>query len=72
VVVVVVAPITLASFPIASSAFPDASPSVLASSELVFHSLCLPSVVASAYEREPLDLSQLVEDSEDSFLVGVV
>jgi hypothetical protein len=72
VVVVVIAPIALSSFPVASPAFPDASPGVLASSELAFHSLCLPSVVASTFERQPLDLSPLVEDSEDSFLVGVV
>ena len=71
-VVVVVAPIALASFPVACPAFPDASPGILASSELAFHPLCLPSVVASTFERQPLDLSSLVEDSEHSFLVGVV
>jgi hypothetical protein len=72
VVVVVVAPIGLASSPDTFPAFPDASPDVLVSSELAFHSLCLPSVVASASERQPQDPSQPVEDSEDSFLVVVV
>ena len=62
----------LASSPLVSPAFPDTSPSVLASSELAFHSSSLPSVVASSSERQPLDLSQPVEDSEDSFLVVVV
>jgi hypothetical protein len=57
VVVVVAFPVVLASFPPASHAFPDASPGVLASSELAFHSLCLLSVVASASERQPQDLS---------------
>jgi hypothetical protein len=64
--------IVLASSPLPSSAFPDASPGVLTSFELAFHSSCLPSAVASASERQPLDLSQPVEDSEDSFLVVVV
>jgi hypothetical protein len=57
VVVVAAVPFLLASPPLASLAFPDASPGVLASSELAFHSSCLPSAVASASERQPLDLS---------------
>jgi hypothetical protein len=73
VVVVVVSPIGLVSSPDAFPACPDASPDVLASSEFSFHSSCLPSVVASASERQPLDLSQPVEDSvENSSLVVVV
>jgi hypothetical protein len=72
VVVVVVAPIALSSSPDTFPTFPDASPGVLASSELAFHSSCLPSAIASASERQPLDLSQSVEDSVDSFLVVVV
>jgi hypothetical protein len=71
VVVVAAVPIVLASSPLVSPAFPDASPGILASFELAFHSSCLPSVVASTSERQPLDLSQSVEDSEDSFLVVV-
>ena len=70
--VVVVTPIALASSPDAFPAFPDASPGILASFELACHSLCLPSVVASASERQPLDLSEPVEVSEDSFLFVVV
>jgi hypothetical protein len=57
VVVVVAFPVVLASFPPASPTFPDASPSILASFELAFHSLCLPSAVASTSKRQPLDLS---------------
>jgi hypothetical protein len=72
VVVVDVVATVLASSPLASHAFHDASPSVLVSSELTFHSLSLPSVVASTSERQPLDLSQPVEDWEDSFRVVVV
>jgi hypothetical protein len=73
VVVVVTAIATvLASSLLASPAFPNTSPSVLASSELAFHSSNLPFVVASASERQPLDLSQPAEDSKDSFLVVVV
>lgn len=64
--------IVLASSPLASPAFPDTSLGVLASSELAFHSSCFPPAVASASERQPLDLSQPVEDSEDSFRVVVV
>jgi hypothetical protein len=57
VVVVVVFPVVLASSPLASPAFPDASPSILASLEHAFHSSCLPYAVASASEQQPLDLS---------------
>jgi hypothetical protein len=64
--------VVVVSFLIVLASFPSASPSVLASFELSFHSLYLPSAIASASERQPLDLSQLVEDSEDSFLVVVV
>jgi hypothetical protein len=68
-VVVATSPVLLASSPLASPTFSDTSPGVLASSEFAFHSLCLPSVAVSASERQPLDLSQPVEDS---FLVVVV
>jgi hypothetical protein len=73
-VVVVVATVAtfLASSPHASLAFPDASPGILVSSELAFHSSNLSSVVASASKQQPLDLSQPMEDSEDSFLAVVV
>jgi hypothetical protein len=71
-VVVAAAPFILASFPPAFPAFPDASPSVLASFEPASQSLCLPFAVASACERQPHDLSQQVEDLKDSFLVVVV
>ena len=53
VVVVAIAPTTLASSPDTFPAFPDASHGVLVSSELAFHSSCLPS----ASKRQPLDLS---------------
>jgi hypothetical protein len=72
VVVVAAFPVVLASSPLASPAFPDASPGVLASFEPAFHSSCLPSTVASASEQQPLDLSQPMEDSKDSFQVVVV
>jgi hypothetical protein len=71
-VVVAIAPTTLASSPDTFPAFPDASHGVLVSSELAFHSSCLPSIAAFASERQPMDLSQPVEDSEDSFLVVIV
>jgi hypothetical protein len=71
-VVVATAPFALASFPPAFPAFPDTSSGVLASFEPTCHSLCLPSAVASAFERRPLDLSQQVEDLEDSFFIAVV
>jgi hypothetical protein len=72
-VVVVVAPIALASYPDAFPAFPDTSPGVLVSSDLASHSSCLSSTIASLSERQPLDLSQAVEDSvENSSLVVVV
>jgi hypothetical protein len=69
VVVVVVVPFVLASFPLASTAFPDASPGILASSELAFHSSCLPFAVASASERQPQGLSQPVEDSMENIYI---
>jgi hypothetical protein len=72
VVVVATVPFVLASSPLSSPAFPNASPGILASFELAFHSSCLPSVLAFASERQPLDLSQPVEDYEDSFLVVLV
>jgi hypothetical protein len=73
VVVVVVAPIALASSPDTFPTFPDTSPGVLISSDLASHSSCLSSVVPSLSERQPLDLSQAVEDSvENSSLVAVV
>jgi hypothetical protein len=71
-VVVDVAPFSLASFPLASPTFPNASPGVLASFEHACHSLCLPCVVPSAFELRPLDPSQPVEDLEDSSLFVVV
>jgi hypothetical protein len=49
----VVVVVVVAAFP----AITDAFPGVLASFELAFHSSCLPSAVASASERQPLDLS---------------
>ena len=55
VVVVAAFPVVLASSPLASPAFPDASPGVLASFEPAFHSSCLPFAIASAFERQPLD-----------------
>ena len=70
--VVAVVPTILASSLDAFPAVPAASPGVLPSSEPPFHSSCLPSAAASASERQPLDLSQPVEDSEDSFLFVVV
>ena len=70
--VVAATPFILASFPPAFPAFPDASPGVLASSEFASHSSCLPYFVASASKLQPLDMSQLVEDLEDSFLLDVV
>ena len=51
VVVVAVFPVILASSLDAFPAVPDASPGVLASSELAFDSSCLPSAAAAAYER---------------------
>jgi hypothetical protein len=56
-VVVAAAPFILASSPLASPAFADASPDVLASFEPACHSFCLPSAVASASQWQPLDLS---------------
>ena len=72
VVVVATIPTVLASSLDTFPAVPDASLGVLASSEFAFRSSCLPFAAASASERQPLDLSQPVEDSEDSFRVVVV
>jgi hypothetical protein len=72
VVVIATFPDVLASSPLASPAFPNASPYVLASFQPAFHSSCLPFAVASASNRQPLDLSHPVEDLEDSFLDVVV
>ena len=69
--VVVAVPTVLASFLNASPTVPDTFLGVLASSEFAFRSSCLPFAAASASERQPLDLSQPVEDLEDSFLVVV-
>jgi hypothetical protein len=51
VVVVAAFPVTLVSSPVAFPAVPDASPGVLAASELAFQSLCSPSAAAAASER---------------------
>jgi hypothetical protein len=56
-VVVAIAPTTLASSPDTFPAFLDASHGVLVSSELAFHSSCLPSIAAFASKRQPMDLS---------------
>ena len=70
--VVDVVPIALVSSSVTFPTVPDASPGVLASSELAFQSLCLPSAVAAASERQLLGLSQPVEGSlQDSSLVVV-
>jgi hypothetical protein len=71
-VVVVVFPTVLASFLDASPAGPDAFLGVLAFSDFAFRSPCLSSVVVPAFERQPLDRFQPVEDLEDSFLFAVV
>ena len=55
--VVAVAPIALSLCLDTFPTFPDASPGVLASSKLAFHSSSLPSVVASAFERQPPNMS---------------
>jgi hypothetical protein len=72
VVVVVVFPTVFASSLDASPTVLDASPGVLASFDFAFRASCWPFVVVSAYERQPLDWSQPVEDLEDSFLFAVV
>jgi hypothetical protein len=72
VVVIVVFPTVLVSSLDASPIVPDASSGVLASSDFAFRSLCLPFVVVSASERQPLDQSQSVENLEDSFMFAVV
>jgi hypothetical protein len=71
VVVVATVPFVLASSPIAFHVAPDASPSIVAASELAFQSSCLPSAAVAASERQQLDLSQLVEGLEDSFMIVV-
>jgi hypothetical protein len=71
VVVVVVFPTVLASFLDTSPAGPDVFPGVLALSNFAFRSPCLSSVVVPAFEQQPLDRFQLVEDLEDSFLFDV-
>jgi hypothetical protein len=58
--------VVVAAFPAVLASSLNAFPGVLASSKLAFHSSCLPSAVASASERQPLDLSQPLEDSKDS------
>jgi hypothetical protein len=55
--VVVEVVVVVAAFPVVFASSPLASPSVLASFEPAFHSSCLPSAVASASERQPLDVS---------------
>ena len=57
VVVVVVAPIALASFPVASPDAPGASTDVPVTSELAFPSLYIPFVAASASGLQTLDQS---------------
>ena len=51
--VVVAVPTVLASFLNASPTVPNTFPCVLASSEFVFRSSCLPFAIASASERQP-------------------
>jgi hypothetical protein len=67
VVVVPVVLVVLVSSDVAFPVVPDASPSVLAASELAFQSLCSPFAAAVASERQLLNPSQpvegLVEDS---------
>jgi hypothetical protein len=62
----------LASFLLSSRALPGAFLDIPAASELPYPSSYSPSVAASASELQPLDLSQPMEDSEDSFLLAVV
>jgi hypothetical protein len=50
-VVVVEVVVVVVAFLVVLASFPSASPSVLASFELSFHSLYLPSAIASASER---------------------
>ena len=71
-VLVAVAPSFLGTFPPSSPASLGASPDAPVASAPAYLASYSPSIVASAFERQPLDLSQLVEDSEDSFLVVVV
>jgi hypothetical protein len=70
VVVIAAIPIVLLSSPVAFPTAPHASPVILAASELVFPSYCLPSTAATASERQLLDPSQSVKGLvEDSSLV---
>jgi hypothetical protein len=57
VVIVATVPVILVSSPVSFLAVPDASPSVLAASELSIQSLCLPFAAAATSERQLLDLS---------------
>jgi hypothetical protein len=68
VVVVVVSPTALALF----LGGPDVFPRVLVLSDFAFRSPCLSIVVLPAFERQPLDRFQQMEDLEDSFLLVVV
>jgi hypothetical protein len=71
-VVVVVVPFALASFPPASLASPGTSFDVPVASELAYPSWYLPIVAASASGLQPPDQSEPVEDLEDSTLLDVV
>jgi hypothetical protein len=62
----------LASFLLSSHAFLSASLGTPVASELAYLSSYSPSVAASTSELQPLDLSQPVEDSEDSSVLAVV
>jgi hypothetical protein len=53
VLVVAFVPVIPTSSPVTSFAVPGAFPSVLTSFEYAFHSSCLPSIAASASERQP-------------------
>jgi hypothetical protein len=65
-VIVAVAPSFLVAFPPSSPASLGASPDAPVASVLAYPASCSPSITASASELQPLDQSQLVEDSEDS------
>ena len=71
-VLAAVAPFPLVAFLPSSLASPGASLNVLAASASAYPSSYSPSVAASTSELQPLDQSQLVEDSEDSSLLAVV
>ena len=72
IVLVAVAPSFLVVFPSSSLASLDASPDALVASAPAYPASCSPSVAASASRLQPLDLSQPVEDSEDSSRLAVV